>query len=141
MATQKAIQTSKRFLPTSQQCLQLTFHRASQQMDAWTLWVSCQIYTAQIKADNFIGWPLLTTKHVKESYPQTTETTKVHLNQSRKMYIPPSLNLLTKSILTNFMGEKNKMSMSTYMMFVKQFSPTKPDSSPHVPSLAISTLR
>ncbi|KAL7479934.1 hypothetical protein ACHAW6_005651 [Cyclotella cf. meneghiniana] len=34
--------------------------------------------------------------------------------------------------------KKNKMSMSTYMTFVKWFSRTKLDNSPHVPSPAIT---
>jgi hypothetical protein len=37
-----------------------------------------------IKAGNFIGWPLLTEHNVKKHYPETCETPKGHLNQSRK---------------------------------------------------------
>ena len=37
-----------------------------------------------IKAGNFIGWPLLTEKNVAKYYPETTETPKGHLNQTRK---------------------------------------------------------
>jgi hypothetical protein len=37
-----------------------------------------------IKAGNFVGWPLLTEQNVKKYYPETTETPKGHLNQSRK---------------------------------------------------------
>ena len=37
-----------------------------------------------IAAGNFIGWPLLTTQNVKKYYPETTETPKGHLNQTRK---------------------------------------------------------
>ncbi len=37
-----------------------------------------------IKAGNFIGWPLLTVKNVTKYYPETTETPKGHLNQTRK---------------------------------------------------------
>ncbi|KAL7477581.1 hypothetical protein ACHAW6_004476 [Cyclotella cf. meneghiniana] len=43
-----------------------------------------------------------------------------------------------KSIPTNFVVEKNKMSMSTYMTSMTQFSPTKLDNSPHIPSPVIS---
>ena len=37
-----------------------------------------------IKADNFIGWPLLNEKNVNKYYPDTDETVKGHLNQARK---------------------------------------------------------
>eukprot|EP00804_Cyclotella_cryptica_P015405 CCRYP_008025-RA/>CCRYP_008025-RA protein AED:0.42 eAED:0.42 QI:0/-1/0/1/-1/1/1/0/193 len=37
-----------------------------------------------IKAGNFIGWPLLTEKNVRKYYPETTETPKGHLNQTRQ---------------------------------------------------------
>jgi hypothetical protein len=37
-----------------------------------------------IKAGNYIGWPLLTEHNVKKYYPESTETPKGHLNQSRK---------------------------------------------------------
>ena len=37
-----------------------------------------------IKAGNFVGWPLLTEANVKKYYPETAETPKGHLNQTRK---------------------------------------------------------
>ena len=37
-----------------------------------------------IKAGNFRGWPMLTVRNVSKYYPETTETPKGHLNQSRK---------------------------------------------------------
>jgi hypothetical protein len=37
-----------------------------------------------IKAGNFVGWPLLTEKNVAKYYPETTETPKGHMNQTRK---------------------------------------------------------
>ena len=37
-----------------------------------------------IAAGNFIGWPLLNVQNVKKYYPETTETPKGHLNQTRK---------------------------------------------------------
>ena len=37
-----------------------------------------------VKAGNFIGWPLLIEKNVKKYYPETTETAKGHLNQTRQ---------------------------------------------------------
>jgi hypothetical protein len=37
-----------------------------------------------IAAGNFIGWPLLNVRNVKKYYPETTETPKGHMNQTRK---------------------------------------------------------
>ena len=37
-----------------------------------------------IQAGNFIGWPLLTVKNVQKYYPETNETPKGHMNQTRK---------------------------------------------------------
>ena len=37
-----------------------------------------------IKAGNYIGWPLLNEKIVTKYYPETFETLKGHLNQTRK---------------------------------------------------------
>ena len=37
-----------------------------------------------IAAGIFIGWPLLNVRNVKKYYPETTETPKGHLNQTRK---------------------------------------------------------
>ena len=37
-----------------------------------------------VKAGNFVGWPLLTAQNVNKYYPETNETPKGHLNQTRK---------------------------------------------------------
>ena len=37
-----------------------------------------------IKVGNFHGWPLLNVKKVKKYYPETEETAKGHMNQTRK---------------------------------------------------------
>ena len=37
-----------------------------------------------IQAGNYIGWPLLTAQKVKKYYPETIETPKGHMNQTRK---------------------------------------------------------
>ena len=36
------------------------------------------------KAENFVGWPLLTKKNINKYYPETDETPKGHMNQQRK---------------------------------------------------------
>ena len=37
-----------------------------------------------VKTGNFIGWPLLTEKNIAKYYPETDETPKGHMNQTRK---------------------------------------------------------
>ena len=37
-----------------------------------------------VKAGNFVGWPLLTEKNINKYYPDTDETQKGHMNQTRK---------------------------------------------------------
>ena len=37
-----------------------------------------------VKAGNFVGWPLVTARNVKNYYPETNKTPKGHLNQWRK---------------------------------------------------------
>jgi hypothetical protein len=37
-----------------------------------------------VKAGNFVGWPLLTEKNIAKYYPETEETPKGHMNQTRK---------------------------------------------------------
>ena len=47
-----------------------------------------------IKAGNYAGWLMITDSNVDRYYPETNDTPKGHLNQSRKMPGPPSLNTL-----------------------------------------------
>ncbi len=37
-----------------------------------------------IKAGNYVGWPMLNERNVQKYYPETIETMKRHLNQTRK---------------------------------------------------------
>eukprot|EP00804_Cyclotella_cryptica_P000999 CCRYP_012348-RA/>CCRYP_012348-RA protein AED:0.11 eAED:0.11 QI:0/0/0/1/1/1/3/0/1327 len=37
-----------------------------------------------VQAGNFIGWPLLTSRNIQKYFPESVETPKGHLNQSRK---------------------------------------------------------
>jgi hypothetical protein len=37
-----------------------------------------------IKAGNYIGWPMLTERNANKYYPETSETPKGHMNQTRK---------------------------------------------------------
>ena len=37
-----------------------------------------------VEAGNYVGWTLLTSRNVKNYYPETTETPKGHTNQSCK---------------------------------------------------------
>jgi hypothetical protein len=37
-----------------------------------------------IKVGNYVGWPMLTEHNVQKYYPETIETVKGHLNQTKK---------------------------------------------------------
>ena len=39
-----------------------------------------------IKSGNYIGWTVMNERNVEKYYPETTETPKGHLNQSRKNF-------------------------------------------------------
>jgi hypothetical protein len=41
-----------------------------------------------IKAGGYVGWPMLTECNVQKYYPETTKTSKGHLNQTRKKVQP-----------------------------------------------------
>ena len=41
-------------------------------------------WLAAVQAGNYVGWPLLTVRNIKKYYPESTETIKGHMNQSRK---------------------------------------------------------
>eukprot|EP00804_Cyclotella_cryptica_P025715 CCRYP_002921-RA/>CCRYP_002921-RA protein AED:0.32 eAED:0.32 QI:0/0/0/1/1/1/3/0/487 len=60
-------------------------HRTSHQMDACGVWIPVKsTWLKAVQADNFIGWPLLTSRSVQKYFPETVETPKGHLNQCRK---------------------------------------------------------
>ncbi len=54
-------------------------------MDARRMWLPSKINLAQShQAGNYVGWPMLNERNVQKYYPETTETAKGHLNQTRK---------------------------------------------------------
>ena len=63
-----------------------------------------------VKAGNYIGWPMVTTKNVTKYYPDTIETPKGHLNQTRKNVrsTKPALLPLEISDATSLRGKKQR---------------------------------
>ena len=61
-----------------------------------------------MKAGNFTGWPMLNKRNVAKYYPETTETPKGHLNQSRKNVrsTKPKKDPLEKTDTTTLQGKK-----------------------------------
>ena len=57
-----------------------------------------------IAAGNFKGWPLLNVRNVKRYYPETMETPKGHMNQTRKNV--RSTKVLETSDATTLKGKK-----------------------------------
>eukprot|EP00804_Cyclotella_cryptica_P010817 CCRYP_008749-RA/>CCRYP_008749-RA protein AED:0.21 eAED:0.21 QI:0/0/0/1/1/1/3/0/823 len=47
-------------------------------------WMHASTWLKAVQASNFIGWPLLTVRNIQKYFPETVETPKGHLNQSRK---------------------------------------------------------
>ena len=42
------------------------------------------MWLKNIKASNYVGWPMLTERNVQKYYPKATKTAKGHLNQTQK---------------------------------------------------------
>ena len=61
-----------------------------------------------IKAGNYIGWPLLNERNVKKYYPETVETPKGHLNQTRKGKRSTKEKPLEECDTTELQGKKKK---------------------------------
>ena len=63
-----------------------------------------------VKAGNYIGWPMITTKNFTKCYPDTIETPKGHLNQTRKNVrsTKPTLLPLEISDATSLRGKKQR---------------------------------
>ena len=58
-----------------------------------------------IAAGNYIGWPMLTARNVNKYYPETTETSMGHLNQTRKN-VRSTRPALETSTTTTLQGKK-----------------------------------
>eukprot|EP00804_Cyclotella_cryptica_P002334 CCRYP_004053-RC/>CCRYP_004053-RC protein AED:0.43 eAED:0.24 QI:0/-1/0/1/-1/0/1/0/513 len=61
-----------------------------------------------IKAGNFVGWPLLTEANVKKYYPESTETPKGHLNQTRKNVHSTKAKPFEETLSNQLRGKKVK---------------------------------
>eukprot|EP00804_Cyclotella_cryptica_P008100 CCRYP_004591-RA/>CCRYP_004591-RA protein AED:0.17 eAED:0.17 QI:0/0/0/1/0/0/4/0/815 len=61
-----------------------------------------------IKAGNFVGWPLLTEANVKKYYPETAETQKGHLNQTRKNVRSTKAKPFEEVLSNQLCGKKEK---------------------------------
>jgi hypothetical protein len=83
-----------------------------------------------IAAGNFIGWPLLTVQNVKKYYPETSETPKGHLNQTRKnVRSTKEMETHDTSLLK---GKKDEISAYMSTMSERQYFPIKQESTRNV---------
>ena len=66
------------------------------------------IWIKAIKAGNFTGWPMINKCNVDKYCPETTETPKGNLNQTRKNVRSTKLktNPLEKTDITTLQGKK-----------------------------------
>jgi hypothetical protein len=78
-----------------------------------------------IKAGNYVGWPMLTKCNVQKYYPETIETTKRHLNQTRKKVWSTKVKgeLLETFNTPHLPGKKvHKVYTQTYMVCKTMFT-------------------
>ncbi|MGV7235206.1 MAG: hypothetical protein ACQ9ET_03015, partial [Nitrosomonadaceae bacterium] len=61
-----------------------------------------------IKAGNYVGWPMLTEQNVNKYYPETNETPKGHMNQTRKNVRSTKAKPLEEHKSTQLIGKKMK---------------------------------
>ena len=88
---QKPSKKSKNFLQEANRVYDLpTTEEAIKWMHTVCGYPVKSTWTKAIKAGNFTGWPMLNKHNVAKYYPETTETPKVHLNQTKKMYGRPN---------------------------------------------------
>ena len=94
-----------------------------------------------IKEGNFTGWPILNKRNVSKHYPETTNTPKGHLNQTRKMCGRPSLRQhpLKKQTHKNYKVRKCETYKLKFMTSATQYFRTRPGSSLPDPKEATST--
>ena len=59
----------------------------------------------EIKAGNFVGWPIITERNVNKYYPDTNETPKGHMNQT-KMNIRSTKQATLESFTSKVMQGK-----------------------------------
>jgi hypothetical protein len=67
-------------------------------------------WIAAIEAGNFVGWPLLTARNVRKYYPETSETPKGHMTQTRKNVrsTKPKPQPLEAADMTALKGKKER---------------------------------
>ena len=61
-----------------------------------------------VKAGNYVGWPMLTEKNVNKYYPETKETPKGHMAQSRKNKRSTKAKPMKEHKSTQLIGKKER---------------------------------
>ncbi len=94
-----------------------------------------------IKASNYVGWPMLNERNVQKYYPETIETAKGHLNQTRKNVRSTKAKTapLETCDTSQLQGKKVRdVYTETYMVRKTMFS-NQQANSPHILNKATST--
>ncbi len=82
------IQTSVEGTATSQQHLKSPIDRASHQMDAHSLWISCEIdLTQSHESRQLVGWPMLNKHNIQKYYSETIKTHERTYESNKKEYV------------------------------------------------------
>jgi hypothetical protein len=83
MATTATLKTGTKVFAPGQQRLDLpSMEQAIKWMHAVCGYPVKSTWLKAIKAGNYIGWPMLTEHNVIKYYPETSETSKGHMNQT-----------------------------------------------------------
>jgi hypothetical protein len=94
-----------------------------------------------IKVGNYVGWPMLTERNVQKYYPETIETAKGHLNQTRKnVWTTKVKATLLETCNTSHLHGKKVCDVYSQMYMVQETTfPTKQASSPSDLFIATNT--
>ena len=97
------------------------------------------IWIKAIKAGKFTRWPIFNKCNVAKYYPETTETPKVHLNQTRnnvRSTKPKTKPFAKKQTHQHYEVRKCETSTLKSMTPVTKYFHTRPSSSPPDPNQA-----
>ena len=98
-----------------------------------TTWVKA------VKAGNFVGWPLLTTKNINKNYPKTDETPKEHMNQQRKNVRSTKKRSRNATRRQHCAEKWSRTFTFARTTRARRPSPIKPANTPRDPSAATNT--
>ena len=80
-----------------------------------------------VKAGNYVGWPLLSEKNVRKYYPETTETPKGHMNQTRKNVRSTKSKITPSATVESSQSSDSKRGTRGTRIIAARFPMAEPD--------------